>query len=75
MLYIGSTLVGNATHVVANVLTCNTLSPKRTCGCIIRIVGCVAVGLGQLHSGNLVAQGGDGGWQGKCPTAEQQKRW
>lgn len=28
MLYIGSTLVGNATHVVANVLTCNTLSPK-----------------------------------------------
>ena len=27
MLYIGSTLVGNATHVVANVLTCNTLSP------------------------------------------------
>ena len=28
MLYIGSTLVGNATHVVANVLTCNTLSPN-----------------------------------------------
>ena len=30
MLYYGSTLVGNATHVVANVLRCNTLSPK-TC--------------------------------------------
>ena len=27
MLYYGSNLVGNATHVVANVLTCNTLSP------------------------------------------------
>ena len=26
---IGSTLVGNATHVVANVLTCNTLSPPK----------------------------------------------
>ena len=31
MLYIGSTLVGNATHVVANVLTCNTLSPHNAC--------------------------------------------